>query len=108
MTNKIAKTPQKKRKRDINTSVLFKNLKSIKEKAKKTASEIAIHMSCLPKKFTPPSSGTKDFIVTNPAESIGKIKRSSSQSILLKKEFESIFIVVLQKKYWPLELFLQK
>lgn len=71
------------RNKNTRTFVRFKKRKSIKEKIKKTAKDITTQITCLLKKSPVTSSGAKDFIVTNPAATIGKMKQTSSQSILL-------------------------
>ena len=76
--------PEKNKKRVTNTSVLFKNLKSMKEKIKKTARETTIEIICFVKKLPELSVGTKDFMVKSPAKRIGTIKHIKSQSILFK------------------------
>lgn len=64
--------------------VLFKNLKSIKERVKSTIKERPIHTSWCEKKGV---SSVNDFIVISPAESTGNIKRISNQSILISLDF---------------------
>jgi hypothetical protein len=77
------KTPETKRKINTNTFVCFKNPKSINEKIKKTAKQIASQIICFSKN-PPELSAEKDFIVTSPAPTIGKIKKTRSQSIPLE------------------------
>jgi hypothetical protein len=56
----------------------------MKEKIKKTAKDNMTQIICLLKKSPAFSSVVKDFIVTSPAKIIGIIKKTSSQSILLR------------------------
>lgn len=83
-TKSKSKMKQVKRKIDTNIFVFLKNLKSIKENRKKMISDMDIQITCLLKKSPFPSVGTKLFMVTRPATTIGNIKRTRSQSILLK------------------------
>src|SRR3989344_1903942 len=70
----------------------------MKEKIKNTAREIATQTTCRLKKSPAPSSGAKDFIVANPAARIGKIKKRSVQSILLRV-FSTIALLKFRFKY---------
>jgi len=84
--------PENRRNKNTKIFVCFKNRKSIKEKMKKTEREIAIQTICRLKKSPAPSSDANDRIVTSPAARIGKTKKRSSQSILLKV-FSTIFLL---------------
>src|SRR3989344_6190913 len=79
--SKIAKI---KRNIDTNIFVCFKNRKSMKANRKKTAKDTKIQIICLLKNSPPLSWGAKLFIVTSPDKIIGNIKRTKSQSILLR------------------------
>jgi len=86
MNNNI-NNEEKTAKRATNTSVLFRNLKSKKERVRSAAKEIPIQASWRLKKAVSP---VKDFIVTRPARSTGIINRISSQSMLLETLFVPI------------------
>lgn len=73
---------EKKRNKNIRTFVRFKNLKSTEEKIKNIAKAIITKIICLLKKLSAFSDETKDFIVNKPANIIGTIKKTKSQSIL--------------------------
>src|ERR1035437_4105207 len=83
-TISISKRKQRNKNKDTNTSVRFKKRKSIKEKIKKTANDSIIQIIFLLKKPPAFSVEEKLFIVTSPAATIGRIKKTSIQSILLR------------------------
>src|SRR5579859_2731015 len=72
------------RNKKTKTWVLLRKRKSIKEKIKKMEKDKSTQMTCLPKKFPTDSAGVKDFMVSSPAVMIGKIKKTSTKSILLR------------------------
>ena len=97
MINKITNKALNSKNNVTSTSVRRKNLKSIKEKAKKTINDSTIQIICFSKKLIAPSCGVNDFIVKRPAKIMGTIKKTKSQSILLKT-FSIIFYFNLTKK----------
>src|SRR3989338_2212975 len=80
-TNKTRASSKNKKTR---TPVCFKKRKSIKAKIKKTAKNTATQIICRLKKFPSLSASAKDFIVTSPPATTGRMKKTSNQSILCR------------------------
>ena len=76
--NNNNKSPKKEIKSATKISVLFKNLKSIKEREKSAIKEMPIQSNWWEKNG---ELSVKDFIVTRPARRTGNIKAIRSQSI---------------------------
>jgi len=85
--NKTSNRLEKIIKSATKISVLFKNLKSIKEREKSATKEIPIHINWRLKKEV---SLVKDSIVTSPAKRTGTINNMSNQSMLLETLFVPI------------------
>src|SRR3990167_7324683 len=84
--NKKKKTPAwfKKKNKKTRTPVCLKKRKSMKAKIKKTVKDIATQIICRLKKSPPLSASAKDFIVTSPPATTGRMKKTSNQSILCR------------------------